>query len=197
VAIDESDGITMAVIEGIALEALAIGNRDVQYWTPLIAQARRIRGPLTGGNSAQAPSDPLSILDRVDAMHALVTSCGLPRLDALVGGAVGVLGHVLRDGTCLLDWLLRTPPGEPMVRSALVTALGLLGVPAPMAVAWPDPSDPDQAEAYFGSLALLPVAECDGRRVMEGELYARGAAVALTEVAVVRMESGSRLAMVG
>lgn len=77
-AIDQSSGVALGDLEGLAREALAIGERDVEYWTAAVTVARRIRGPRTGGNSAVEDTDPCSFVDRPDAFAALMEICFQP-----------------------------------------------------------------------------------------------------------------------
>lgn len=198
IAIDQTTGVAMSEFEDFALEALAISDRDVRYCSPVIAGARRVRGPLTGGNSFEEPTDPLSFLDRVDALLSVIGACHLPALGALAASAHSVLGDVLRDPELLLGFLGRLGPGESMLRQSLVVTLGLLGMCPPLEDAWPDPNCPDQAAAYYACVALG--VEEEGERVrlaLVADTRARGAAIEISEMALIELEDGGRLGVIG
>jgi len=195
--VDQVQGVRITKIEDLAREALDIGDRDVRYWSPLIAGARRLRGPVRGGNSAEDPMDTESFLDRPDVLRAIASATYLPTLSSLLGMASDILGGVIRDPTAVRQWLERARPGDVELRQALTVALGMLGEPAPVGLAWPDPGDAGEAMAYLVSVALA-VGDYE-RRVRlaeEAEMRAEGAAVEVTERALGRVESGCRLGVV-
>lgn len=195
--VDQVQGIRISEIEDLAREALNIRDRDVRYWSPLIAGARRLRGPVRGGNSAEDPMDTESFLDRPDVLRAFASATYLPTLSSLLGMASDILGGVVRDPTAVRQWLERARPGDVEDRQALVVALGMLGEPAPVDLAWPNPRDPEEAVAYLVSITL-GVDDPDARvRLVDGaDRRAEGVAIAMTERALERAESGCRLSVV-
>lgn len=118
--------------------------------------------------------------------------CALLNLGALVASAHLLLGNVLRDTDLLLRWL--TSAVQPIERQALVVALGLLRRPVPMELAWPDPSDAEDAAAYLRSVALG--VDDEGERIdlaSVADMRAQGLARDISEKALVRIEFGERL----
>jgi hypothetical protein len=107
------------------------------------------------------------------------------------------LGYVLRDSALLLHWITAAQRSEAPVRQALVVALGLMGAPGPVELAWPDPSDPEDATAYCASVALGVEDEGERLRLVRlANRRSRGAARDAAENALFRAESGLRLAPV-
>lgn len=196
--VDQVQGVRISKIADLAREALDIGDRDVRYWSPVIAGVRRLRGPVRGGNSAEDPSDTESFLDRPDALRTIAAATYLPTLSALLGMAGDVLGGVVRDPLAVRRWLERTRPGDVELRQALVVAAGMLREPVPVDLAWPNPEDSEEAVAYLVSVAI-GVDDPDERvRLADAaDRRARGAAIELTEQALGRIESGCRLSVVG
>jgi hypothetical protein len=198
ITVDQSPGTRLEDIEPLALEALELGDRQVQYWSPLVIEARRLRGPLRGGISCDDPSETESILDRVDGIMSIARTCHLPAMGALLGRAVDLLGHVIRDPEIIRRWIDQARHADVEVWQALVVALGMLGAPLAVAEAWPDPHDPDQAIAYFAAIAV----GVDGldQRVALAEAADRwaqgGAALQISEVSIARIEAGCRLSAV-
>jgi hypothetical protein len=135
VTVDQAPGVRLADLEDLAREALDVGDRQVRHWSPLVTGARRLRGPVRGGNSCEDVSETESVLDRVDAMLSIAAHAHLPTLNALLGAAADRLGHVLRDPVIVRSWLDRVPAGDVEARQALVVSLGLLGSPTPIEVA--------------------------------------------------------------
>lgn len=196
--VDRSAGIRLADLDPLAREAIDLADRQIRHWSPLVSDARRLRGPIRGGISCEDLSETESVLDRVDAIVGIVRSSYLPTLSALLGQAEDLLGHVVRDPDLVRRWLELASPGDANARHALVAALGLLGAPAPIAVAWPDPADPEQALAYFVSIALgVDDLEERVRLAEEGDRWAAGRAVEVVEGTVGRVEMGCRLSVVG
>jgi hypothetical protein len=198
VTIDLTTGVAMQDFGALAGEALSVSERGVQYWSTVVREARRVRGPVTGGNSWDEPSDAQSLLDRPDAIVEILRSCHLPMISALADTAIAVLGHVVRDRDLLLRGLESLGAGETMTRQALVVALGLLGSPPPVEIAWVNPYDPDEASAYYASLALGVDDEVERVHLArEADRRAFGAAMELSERAALELESGARLSVVG
>lgn len=85
-----------------------------------------------------------------------------------------------------------------MTRQGLVVALGLLGSPPPLDIAWVNPQDPGEAAAYYAAVALGVDDESERVRLaQEADRRARGAAMEVSERAALEMESGVRLGVVG
>jgi hypothetical protein len=195
--ISAATGVPLDTLEALAQEALQIAERDVAHWTPVLSDARRTRGPVAGGISSDDEADMRSFVDRPDAARAATEACYLPRLGAAVAEAHAVLGFVLRDGALLLDWIRGAWRSDAPVRQALVVALGLLGSPAPLELAWPDPADPDDAIAYGAAVALGVDGEGERVRLLSlASRRAKGSACDVAENAFFRAESGLRLATV-
>lgn len=92
----------------------------------------------------------------------------------------------------MLRWLQTAV--QPLDRQALVIALGLLGAPAPMELAWPDPADTEDAAAYLAFVALG--VDDEGERIRlatAADMRARGPAREVTEMDLGRIECGERL----
>jgi hypothetical protein len=196
--VDQSEGVGLAELEEFAREALEVGDRGIQFWSPLVSGVRRLRGPTRGGISCEEASETESRLDRPEAIVAIASAVHLPVMSSLVSSAYELLGYVVRDADVVEGWLDQAGEGDAQVRSALVVALGLLGRVPPLDLAWPDPADIEQAVAYCASLALgVDDPEERVRLAEEAEAYAACSALQVVETVLGRVLSGCRLSVIG
>lgn len=139
--------------------------------------------------------DPLSRLDRVDAVLACVDAVPLARTSVLVNEARALLGRVLRDDLPLRD-LLKHRSVDPMVRRAAVVAIGLLGQTISLEEAVSNASNTDDTAAYILS-TVLALCEEAGDRLREVDLRAAGAARSVTDDARRRFDGRDLICVVG
>lgn len=193
----DSEGAQVSVFEAMAMEANDLTGRTTRFWQNQVAAARRVRGARAGGVSARVPEDMRAALDRPDAVTLLVRACALPRATALVETAESLLGFVLREPRLLLQ-LLAGPGVTRETRMQLTVAYGLLGMAPPVELSWPNPTDPESAEAYLTAVVLGVDADDERVRLcLAADARARGQALAVTEAIAARAESGVRLGAVG
>lgn len=196
-SIDQTEGVPLTSLAGLAHESILLNEREAEYWSPLLADARRVRGAIAGGISASDRSDMLSFVDRVDAIVALIRVCHLPRLAALVDSGAATLGHVIRDPNFLHGLLAQVPRSDAFARHALGTALAMLGELPSVEALWPDAADVEDARAYCASIALAVEDGDERTRLMDyADRRALGGARAVTEAALMRTEAGHRLVVV-
>ena len=196
--IGETEGRPLADFEDLALEATAIAESDAVHWQNQLAQARRVQGARSAGVAAAREPANHAWLDRPDAISCIARSCFLPELTAWVAGAEAVMGFVMRDPQWLRDYLEEVPSEDGSLRQHVTVALGLLGTPPPLSLACPVPSDPNDLGAYIVSVAL-GIDDPDERLRLaeEADLYAVGTAMETTDMALGRIEGGTRLAVLG
>jgi hypothetical protein len=106
------------------------------------------------------------LVDRVDAMTAIMDAVSPPRTTTLMHSARALLGHVLRDGGVLRGVLATLPPTRGDARRPLVLALALLGEAVAYEEAVPRPDDEMDTAVYLLSLVLR---ESD-RRMLQREV---------------------------
>jgi hypothetical protein len=196
--VDRQTGEPFELLEGLCREVLALNDRVAVHWPPVISNALRVRGPVAAGISTDDPNERRSFLDRFDAIRTIFEACHLPKAYALVDGAIRLTGFVLRDAGALRTWLHEATVTEDVdSQAALTVALGLLGAAPAMNDAWPDPRNAGQAAAYLLAVSL-GVDDSDMRLAFAtaADLRARGAACAVTESALSRMECGARLSVI-
>lgn len=132
---------------------------------------------------------PYSALDRPDAFQALFELFTVPRAQNLLTEARHLLGHVLRDASyvrVLIDELGASSPPE---RSALIVALGLLGVPAEFSRVVPDPGDVDTVTAWAFGTVLAEWQDAEDT-LQQAASRASGPAQEVLEAAVRRIRAG-------
>ncbi len=121
----------------------------------LLAAVRRFPNPSDPGSERfkAAAENPLSLLDRVDAIGAIYQAASVPAAGALIEDAQQLLGRVIRDAELVERLLQHLPAHDHVVRRAVVVALGMLGRVPELEIAVPDPSNPEDTAAY--SLAAV------------------------------------------
>lgn len=187
----------LSAFEDLAVEVFDLNGLSAVHWRAVLAEVRRIRGPVAGGVSSEGAHEEQTWLDRSDALIGLVDQCSLPSLGTFVALADTVVGGLLRDRPYLEGLLGGDRPVGPVERQAFVTSLALQGHLVDTEVAWPDPRDPDGAELFLAAVALAvddPDERC--RLADAADARAEGAARSVTDLAQVRFELGGRLSVI-
>jgi len=196
-ALPDTAGERLSDFEQLVAEANALERRTVRHWASLLAPARRVRAPISTVLRSANPDDAHAFVDRVDALVALVTSCRVPTMRAVLRDAELVLGTVLRDPDVLTAALRALTPYDHTARPALVAALGLLGRVPALDVACPEPTNVDDTRAYLAAVGLAVSDAPERERLVDAaDRRARGAARTVTDTALMRAEDGARLALV-
>jgi len=150
-----------------------------------------------GRDAAAPPSAAHWVLDRVDAWLRAFTLAGMPTSTVLLAGASALLGHVVRDAAALGRVLAELPPHADVVRRDVVVALGLLGAAVDPAAAIPDGRDPHDVDAYLLACVLADPGAALGRVRALAAHVAGPAAVHALRTALMRLEAGEFLSVVG
>lgn len=189
--VGEAATVSLAELEPMLEDAgrmLGIGGRKLQQ---LVVEARRFPVPEEPGQEriGQGDEQPLSVLDRVDALTEVFSALSLPRAHTLLTSAHQLLGHVFRDDDYLRDLLLDLPDEDTPTRGALAVALGLLGKTPSFGEVVSNPESVDLVRALVFGLILSEwssSSEAMGEHV--GTL--RGPALRVGETALRRLEGG-------
>ncbi len=189
-------------VSALDLDAIAQSTARLVDLAPaqaarLFDSARRLpvaRPPGSARIGASAP-EPLSRLDRVDAVLACFDAIPLARTAVLLGEARGLLGRVLRDAGPLRR-LLEDPNVDPVVCRAAVVAIGLLGETVGLEVAVPNASDADATTAYLLAAVIALGNESYGA-LARADRRAAGLARMVTDDALRRFDSGDCVCVVG
>lgn len=195
--IGEAAAAPAAHLDAIAQSTARLVDLPVARAARLFDDVRRlpVAAPPRGERIGADSPDPLSGLDRVDAVLACFDAVPLARTSVLLAEARGLLGRVLRDPDAM-HRLIRLPRVDFAVRRAAVLALALLGHTVDVELAVPDPADADDTSAYvlasiiaLGHDAYVALAAADRRAV--------GAARMVTDDALRRLEGGDYVCVVG
>ena len=164
------------------------GEIDATRPRTLYTSARRVPNP---GRPARPAIDELALIDRLDAVVAVVEAANAPRGRALVSVAHDVIGHALRDAAYLSDRLDDVAPGDHEIRSALVIALGLLGELPDIGLAVPNRRNALESRAYVlaALLATLDAGQAESQ-LAEAADWVRGAAGQILEKALAKARRG-------
>lgn len=161
----------------------------------------RVRRFPTSGDSGQerigaADENPLSHVDRIEAIDAVYELFGVPRARSLVSDARRLLGHVLRDVALLQGLLDELGDRMGFPRGPLVVALGMLGESVEFERAVPDGADHDAAAAWVLAVVLAKGEGAEG--VLEASRQtAFLPAGRILETAVRRTRGGYLLSAIG
>ena len=163
----------------------------------LVTAARRFPNPELDPERrfGHAGEEPLSLVDRVDAIVQVVGSVLVPRTLVLTQAAHQLLGHVVRDKQALSGLLERVPPQAQLLRNGLTVALGLLGRLPALDRAVPDPAQAQDARAYV--MAALFAAPASSRGAIEaGQDYLTHGARRVLDEAMSRLAGGFAISLV-
>lgn len=164
-----------------------LSDRQIRTW---LDPVRRVPVAQVGGRriGSGAP-EPLSWLDRADALLAIFGRFRASRTRVLLRTARLLLGEVIRDVGLLREWLRGLTADEGVARRAIIVALGLLGEAVPVEEAVPDPADADDASAWVLATVL---AEPDAAEVAldEGSEWVVDAAAHVLVTAQARVRIG-------
>lgn len=143
-----------------------------------------------------ADENPLSHVDRVEAIDAVYELVTAPRARSLVSDARRLLGHVLRDADLLRDLLDELHGRMGFPRGALIVGLGMLGETVEFQRAVPDGADHDAAAAWALAVVLSDWKAAEGvlaASVRKGT----GPARRVVETALRRVEGGYLVSAIG
>lgn len=193
----EAGTVSLRVLEPLLEHATELLGLE-PHKARLTERMRRFPAPESPSRErfGEADTNPLSHVDRVEAIDAVYELFSVPRARSLITDARRLLGHLLRDAALLRNLLDDLDDRMGFPRGALIVGLGMLGEAVSFERAVPDCSIQDAAVGWALAVALDDWREAE-QELVEGRQIAFGPARQVLDTALPRSRSGYWISVVG